>query len=75
VSPVTSLQDPGSRQRTTVTGHDRPIARVVPVVRPTRPEQLRAEGRVRPATRRKRTAPQPVDASSTVRDLIADQRR
>jgi non-canonical (house-cleaning) NTP pyrophosphatase len=38
-------------------------------------ERLVAEGRVRPAKRRKRAAPQPVPASGTVSDLVADQRR
>ncbi len=59
----------------TVTDHGRPIARIVPVDRPTRLEQLRAEGRVRPAARNKRPAPEPVEAAGTVSDLLDDQRR
>jgi prevent-host-death family protein len=59
----------------TVTDHGRPIARIVPVDRPNRLEQLRAEGRVRPAARRKRPAPEPVEASGTASDLVDDQRR
>jgi prevent-host-death family protein len=43
----------------TVTGHDKPIARIVPVEAPTALERLIAEGRVRPAKRRKRPAPEP----------------
>ena len=59
----------------TVTDHGRPIARIVPVEQPSRLERLRAEGRVQPATKRKRPAPQPVEGSGTVSDLVADQRR
>ena len=59
----------------TVTDHGRPVARIVPVDEPTRLERLRAEGRVRPAPRRKGPAPDPVDAGSTVSDLLDDQRR
>ncbi|MBB5790484.1 prevent-host-death family protein [Jiangella mangrovi] len=59
----------------TVTDHGRPIARIVPVDRLTRLEQLRAEGRVQPARRRKRPAPEPVAATGTVSDLLGDQRR
>jgi prevent-host-death family protein len=59
----------------TVTDHGRPIARIVPVGRLSRLEQLRAEGRVRPATRRKRAAPDPVDGAGSVSDLVRDQRR
>jgi prevent-host-death family protein len=59
----------------TVTDHGRPIARIVPVDRPTRLEQLRAEGRVQAARIRKRPAPQPVSSSGTVSDLVGEQRR
>lgn len=59
----------------TVTDHGRPIARIVPVDRLTRLEQLRAEGRVRPARARKRPAPEPVEAAGTVSDLVGEQRR
>jgi prevent-host-death family protein len=59
----------------TVTDHGQPIARIVPVDRPTRLEQLIAEGRVRPARRPKQPAPRPLSAQGTVSDLIADQRR
>lgn len=59
----------------TVTDHGRPIARIVPVDRPTRLEQLRAEGRVRAARAGKRPAPDPVPADGTVSDLVGEQRR
>jgi prevent-host-death family protein len=59
----------------TVTDHGRPIARIVPVDRPTRLEQLRAEGRVQAARTRKPPAPQPVSSSGTVSDLVGEQRR
>lgn len=59
----------------TVTDHGRPVARIVPVDRPNRLEQLRAEGRVRPAIRRKRAAPDPVAGAGGVSDLVDDQRR
>jgi prevent-host-death family protein len=59
----------------TVTDHGQPIARIVPIEEPTALERLIAEGRVRPAQRRKRPAPEPVAASGTVSDLVAEQRR
>lgn len=62
-------------QTVTVTDHGRPIARIVPVQRPTKLEQLREEGRIRPARKRKQPAPQPVAATGTVSDLIDEQRR
>lgn len=62
-------------QTVTVTDHGRPIARIVPIHRPTKLEQLRKEGRIRPARKRKQPAPQPVSATGTVSDLIDEQRR
>ena len=59
----------------TVTEHGRPIARIVPVESRNILERLIAEGRVRPARRPKRPAPEPVAASGTVSDLVAEQRR
>jgi prevent-host-death family protein len=59
----------------TVTDHGQPIARIVPIESPTVLERLVAEGRVHRAGRRKRAAPDPVPATGTVSDLVADQRR
>lgn len=59
----------------TVTDHGTPIARIVPIGRPTRLEELLAEGRVQPARRPKRPAPEPVTARGTVSDLLDEQRR
>ena len=59
----------------TVTDHGQPIARIVPVERLTRLEQLVAEGRVRPARQRKEPAPTPAPAAGLVSDLVTDQRR
>jgi len=59
----------------TVTDHGRPIARIVPVDVPSPLDRLVAEGRVRPARRRKRVAPKPLAASGSVSDLVAEQRR
>jgi prevent-host-death family protein len=58
-----------------VTDHGRPIARIVPVDEPTPLERLIAEGLVQPARQRTRSAPRPVEASGTVSDLVAEQRR
>lgn len=69
------LAEVRSGRTLTVTDHGRPIARIVPVERPTRLEQLRAEGRVQPARRRKQPAPMPVTSMGTVSDLIPEQRR
>lgn len=59
----------------TVTDHGQPIARIVPVGRLTRLEQLQAEGKVRPPRRPKKPAPRPVATDGPVSELIADQRR
>lgn len=69
------LAEVRSGRTITVTDHGRPVARIVPVDRPTRLEQLVAEGRVSPAKRPKQAAPGPLKTQSTVSDLIADQRR
>jgi prevent-host-death family protein len=59
----------------TVTDHGKPIARIVPVGRPTALEALRAAGKVTPAKRPKADLPDPIDAAGMVSDLIDDQRR
>jgi len=59
----------------TVTDHGQPIARIVPLGRPSRLEQLVAEGRVRLPGQRKGPAPKPVVATGSVSDLVAEQRR
>lgn len=59
----------------TVTDHGRVIAHIVPADRPSRLQQLIAEGRVQPARRRKRAAPRPASADGPVSDLVAEQRR
>lgn len=59
----------------TVTDHGLPIARIVPVQRPTKLEQLRGEGRVKRAPTRKQPAPAPLATSGTVSDLVTEQRR
>ncbi|GAB3358428.1 type II toxin-antitoxin system Phd/YefM family antitoxin [Modestobacter lapidis] len=58
----------------TVTDHGRPVARIVPIDQPSPLERLIAEGVVQPATRTKRTLPEPVRASGSVTELIAEQR-
>jgi prevent-host-death family protein len=62
-------------QTVTVTDHGRVIARIVPAEAPTVLERLIAEGRVRPARRHKKPAPEPVHAAGIVSDLVAEQRR
>jgi prevent-host-death family protein len=69
------LAEVRSGRTVTVTDHGEPIARIVPVDRPTRLEQLLAEGKVRPAGRAKQPAPRPLKTTGTVSDLVADQRR
>lgn len=59
----------------TVTDHGKPIARIVPVDRPSPLEQLISEGRVTPARRRKSPSREPVKTDGTVSDLVAEQRR
>lgn len=69
------LAEVRSGRTLTITDHGRPVARLVPVQRPTRLEQLLAEGRVVPGRRGKQPAPEPVVPRGTVSDLIDDQRR
>lgn len=59
----------------TVTDHGTPIARIVPIQRPTKLEQLRAEGRVQRAASRKQPTSPPLPAAGIVSDLIGEQRR
>ncbi|WP_238435033.1 MULTISPECIES: type II toxin-antitoxin system Phd/YefM family antitoxin [unclassified Frankia] len=58
----------------TITDHGRAVARLVPVAKPTRLEQLIAEGVVEPARSRIRTSPRPVEADGIVSDLVSEQR-
>jgi prevent-host-death family protein len=59
----------------TVTDHGRPVARIIPVDVPTKLEQLIAEGKVTPASRRKGKRPTPIETAGTVSDLVDQQRR
>ena len=61
-------------QTVTVTDHGKPIARIVPVDRPTALERLVADGVVQPPTRRKGPLPEPVQIQGTVSDLVGEQR-
>lgn len=58
-----------------VTDHGAVIARIVPANQPRALDRLIAEGRVRPATRRKGAAPEPIATAGSVSDLVTDQRR
>lgn len=79
---VRELRDTLSRQLAevraghvvTVTDHGQPIARIVPVGRLTRLEELRATGQISPAVARRRPLPDPIAIDGTVSDLIDDQR-
>lgn len=59
----------------TVTDHGKPIARIVPIGRLTKLEQLREEGRIQPARKKKLAAPEPIQGDGTVSELIDEQRR
>lgn len=59
----------------TITSHGRAIARIVPMDRPTKLEQLRAEGRIRAPKRARRPLPELVEATGSVSDFIDGQRR
>ena len=69
---IASVRDGGT---ITVTDHGRPVARIVPVDRPTTLERLIGEGLVQPPRTAKRPAPEPLAVDGTVSDLVADQRR
>lgn len=68
------LAEVRSGRTVTVTDHGKPIARIVPVGRLTRLEQLREEGRIQPARKRKQPAPEPVQGHGSVTELIEEQR-
>ena len=57
----------------TVTDHGKAIARIVPAG-PTALERLIAEGKVTPAKRGKGGAPDRVNASGSVSELVVEQR-
>lgn len=59
----------------TVTDHGQPIARIVPIGRLTRLEELRAQGKIGPATAHRQPLADPITIDGTVSDLIVDQRR
>ncbi|WP_194816004.1 type II toxin-antitoxin system Phd/YefM family antitoxin [Nocardia sp. XZ_19_385] len=68
------LAEVRSGRTVTVTDHGKPIARIVPVG-PTKLEQLRSEGRIQPARKKKEPAPGPIKGTGMVSDLIDEQRR
>ncbi len=59
----------------TVTERGRPIARIVPATEQTTLERLREEGRVSPASTRRRPLPSAVTAVGSVSELVTEQRR
>ncbi|BCK53654.1 type II toxin-antitoxin system Phd/YefM family antitoxin [Nocardia wallacei] len=59
----------------TVTDHGTVIARIVPAGQPTALERLIEEGRVKPAARPRRHAPEPIRTEGSVSDLVSEQRR
>lgn len=69
------LAEVHSGHTVTITDRGRPIARIVPVEQLTRLEQLRAEGRIQPARKKKQPAPTPVRGNGVVSELIDEQRR
>jgi len=58
----------------TVTDHGTPVARLVPVHAPTALERLVAEGIVQPPTRRKRPAPDPIQANVALSEIVIADR-
>ncbi len=60
----------------TVTDHGRAVARLVPLEHPRPLDRLIAEGLVTPAPEpKRRLVSPPIEASGTVSDLVAEQRR
>jgi prevent-host-death family protein len=58
----------------TVTDHGKPIARIVPLEGQSVFERLVAEGKITPAKRPHRPAPEPVITGVVVSDLLHEQR-
>lgn len=59
----------------TVTEHGTPVAKIVPVGRPTRLDLLRASGRILEADRPKESAADADRPVASLSDLVAEQRR
>lgn len=59
----------------TVTDHGRPVARIVPIDRSSKLDDLIASGRATAARVPKSPARAPIQVDGTVSDLIAEQRR
>lgn len=58
-----------------VTDRGRAVARMVPMSGERTVDRLVREGKVTPATTRKRSRPAPLTTAGTVSDLVAEQRR
>jgi prevent-host-death family protein len=69
------LADVRAGTELTVTDHGRPIARIVPIGSDSGLEALVRAGLATLPRSRRAALPEPVDASGTVSDLVADQRR
>lgn len=69
------LADVRSGTELTVTDHGRPIARIVPIGVESGLEALVRAGLATLPGSGRTALPEPVDASGTVSDLVADQRR
>ena len=59
----------------TVTDHGRPVARISPIGTPSAFERLVADGIVRLPARRKRPAPDPIDADVSLSEIVLTDRR
>jgi prevent-host-death family protein len=58
----------------TVTDHGKPIARIEPIVKVSKLDQLIAEGRVTPAMEPKGELPKPIKAEGSILEFLEEQR-
>ena len=69
------LQTVANGGTVTVTDHGRAVARIVPIDRPSKLDELIASGRATPAGAPKSPTRSPIEVNGTVSDIIVDQRR
>lgn len=69
------LDDVRNGHTITITDHGKPIARIVPIEKPTKLEQLIADGLVTPARQEANPLPPPVPTNEAVSDFGARPRR
>ncbi|GAA3568885.1 type II toxin-antitoxin system Phd/YefM family antitoxin [Kribbella ginsengisoli] len=69
------LEDVSQGRSFTITRHGKPVARLVPLRLASSLDDLVAEGKVKPPSRHKQTAPTQTATDSPLSNLVDEQRR